>query len=361
VAGILVLKDIKRQTPIHSGASCPWSPWQIVILSWMTVDFALAYGFVMWYSGYPPCAVFWIHAALLAIFVVLVLWLELSEPRATELEITPQNAKTKTTPFTYCKQCKMHIDGHNRKHCWQCKTCTTGHDHHCPYLNICVSEYNYTPWLTSLWVFVTVLLFQLAQSVPLLVNLKDHHSSEYETADEEIGIGVAWVLCYIAVLGQLALLFFFADLGTMHLRFTILQQIENKKAEQEHRAPMFISTRKMFRLKYDDEEKKNLLEGAVRVWILMEQTREARGNCVQAFVDLWKFRKNAEEQPQEIHEIQRLHLWAMGVQDASEQAPGNASALHQLVRKKSTRIKNTNETMPRSILIRPGPPIASNV
>lgn len=62
------------------------------------------------------------------------------------------------------------------------------------------------------------------------------------------------------------------------------------------RAPMFISTRKMFRLKYDDEEKKNLLEGAVRVWILMAQTREARERThgVQAFVNLWKFRWNED-------------------------------------------------------------------
>jgi len=122
---------------------------------------------------------------------------------------------------------------------------------------------------------------------------------------------------------------------------------------------MFISTRKMFRFTYDDEEKKNLLEGAVRVWILMAQNKITReglagaptGGALQAFVDLWKFRYNAEMQAEEMDEMQRLHLWAMGVQDAGEDESGRTSALHRVVQHKSTKMKNKIETMPQSILI----------
>ena len=57
-------------------------------------------------------------------------------------------------------------------HCWRCKRCTDKIDHHCRYLNCCIAETNYEPFLRLVIVFAlysanaTVLLFSFCQRNP---------------------------------------------------------------------------------------------------------------------------------------------------------------------------------------------------
>jgi len=61
------------------------------------------------------------------------------------------------TQFLYCGYCRSNVNL-DSKHCWECGKCVENYDHHCPWLNTCIGDKNYSFFFVSVW----SLLFMLA-------------------------------------------------------------------------------------------------------------------------------------------------------------------------------------------------------
>jgi len=69
----------------------------------------------------------------------------------------------------YCEYCQLFYDGLRRKHCHVCHKCVLGYDHHCTFLNTCVSDYNYVSFVCATIAFLGVLLGQVAFGAYLFI------------------------------------------------------------------------------------------------------------------------------------------------------------------------------------------------
>lgn len=110
----------------------------------------LAYG-VVDASRMPPkpspdlaSTALWAWRALAVVWVPLLAWLLISDPRARP----PRAAKGCCgAEATRCRRGCIIAQGSRTKHCRKCNKCVDGFDHHCLWLNTCVGERNYRPWV----------------------------------------------------------------------------------------------------------------------------------------------------------------------------------------------------------------------
>lgn len=68
-----------------------------------------------------------------------------------------EKAKDELPRYFYCNLCDKSYVGQLRKHCTYCHKCTLGYDHHCKYLNQCISQDNYRVWF--IWVCALFVMF----------------------------------------------------------------------------------------------------------------------------------------------------------------------------------------------------------
>jgi len=320
--GIIFLSKRFQASVPRRGGACPWSNQQTILFALFLADLLLAYVFVQWYD-WENDVLHWIQVVLLGIVVVLIGWLECSDPRAEqygkeaaapsalslslmkkiqqqgagtageagtasesdtagEAETTSavheksseegkQNSESKKPTNKYldwCKTCSSHIVGQHRKHCYHCGTCSTGFDHHCSYLNICINERNYNCWLSMLCTLVVLLMFQIANTIVVAVSLADDDSGTHRRISDDLSLPFGWILLCLLFLIQIGLTFFCSDLTVMHLRFCVRQIRENGSASEQKRFPQFISTYKMLGRKFDEEELKNGMETVMFIWEL---------------------------------------------------------------------------------------------
>ena len=73
-------------------------------------------------------------------------------------QVIDENSRAKVQApgpdLRWCGHCVCYVTaGPRTKHCHECKKCVTGFDHHCVYLNTCISSSNYDHFFGDLLKF----------------------------------------------------------------------------------------------------------------------------------------------------------------------------------------------------------------
>merc|ERR1712153_276711 len=90
-----------------------------------------------------------------------------------DVNLNTLDAKTRSTLFAHTcpkcpRSCAFYAKTH-RYHCKSCNKCSTGFDHHCPFLNQCIGEENYNRYFALLISFVVFMLFTTVISIYVLL------------------------------------------------------------------------------------------------------------------------------------------------------------------------------------------------
>lgn len=123
----------------------------------------------------------------------------------------------------YCKYCDTYVPNHT-KHCRECNKCRFGFDHHCIYINNCVTVSNYTHFFYGILSLTTVAIISIVQAginINRLVVERDatlaRFSSFYKL--KETNFIVICVLIGITILINLGLLIPLGVLIGFHVYF----------------------------------------------------------------------------------------------------------------------------------------------
>ena len=119
------------------GVFCPWDFRQfLVVCVFIYIEFT--FWAFLWPSleGSTAWTVLVLHALLAAATVMLFFLMVSWDPQeGLVTESIPGNP-----PNKYCDQCDAWFPGVKRRHCSRCKRCVTGFDHHCWFVNTCISH-----------------------------------------------------------------------------------------------------------------------------------------------------------------------------------------------------------------------------
>ena len=119
------------------GITCPWDFRQfLVVVLFLYIE--LTYWGFIWPSMNHGTSVIGliIHSVVAGTTVVLFVRMVSSDPQeGLVAESIPGNP-----PNKYCGECNAWFPGVNRRHCSRCKRCVTGFDHHCWFVNTCISH-----------------------------------------------------------------------------------------------------------------------------------------------------------------------------------------------------------------------------
>jgi len=154
----------------------PWDQWQVLAMGWVI------YGaFVFWVVAMPALTttedekafLYWLHGILFGIVVVLWIYLSFANPSR---EATADNLG----PQYYCDKCATYWNGRRRKHCRHCHKCIVDYDHHCFFLNTCVSNWNYKPFFVILTTFNLVNIVEFSATIGALSGF---HAGDHEAVE----------------------------------------------------------------------------------------------------------------------------------------------------------------------------------
>jgi len=93
-------------------------------------------------DNHDPVILSCVPVYALAELTALVCWIIISTMNPFE-----EKLEGHVCDKAYCTHCKGSYKGVHRRHCWYCNRCTTGYDHHCFFLNICVCRANYKQFM----------------------------------------------------------------------------------------------------------------------------------------------------------------------------------------------------------------------
>lgn len=144
----------------------------------------------------------------------------------------------------YCEYCQLFYDGLRRKHCHVCHKCVLGYDHHCTFLNTCVSDYNYGSFLCATIAFLGVLLGQVAFGAYLFIECATDQEilQSFETAGTVVWFSMMCCMelaCSLGALFCIVLLAFHMVLwqtGVSTYQYLGHTYDNEKAAEQIHKA-----------------------------------------------------------------------------------------------------------------------------
>lgn len=129
---------------------------------------------------------------------------------------------------TYCKMdgCRCWYHRPYRKHCSMCNKCTTGFDHHCPFLNQCICDANYKLFFTILVLVNLVCLLAIGCGIWLITEAwrDPDHSAVAKEAKRIWGTAMFSLLAATMVLLALGHLPFVLPLLNYHIYLCRLQR-----------------------------------------------------------------------------------------------------------------------------------------
>eukprot|EP00302_Diacronema_sp_CCMP2436_P029914 CAMPEP_0179941038 /NCGR_PEP_ID=MMETSP0983-20121128/16703_1 /TAXON_ID=483367 /ORGANISM="non described non described, Strain CCMP 2436" /LENGTH=310 /DNA_ID=CAMNT_0021847913 /DNA_START=23 /DNA_END=955 /DNA_ORIENTATION=+ len=109
------------------------------------------------YALYVPCVHWvWFTAASALLCVAVLSWLFVALYNPVD-PYCRANAQTTDEGLKYCNHCACYTSKHARtRHCYDCRKCVQGFDHHCVYLQTCIGKNNYPVFftlITSVWLW----------------------------------------------------------------------------------------------------------------------------------------------------------------------------------------------------------------
>lgn len=152
------------------GCQCPWGFRQIISFCFVFLDFMIYTVFLtplMFLYEHRVCGIV-LFAIFLAAWVTLVatgictMLADTEDPLAKE-----ENDDEESPPYSrgdensFCCRVGKTTCNEASKHCWECRKCVGEYDHHCPWLNTCISGANYNSFficIVSLFIVLTMIL-----------------------------------------------------------------------------------------------------------------------------------------------------------------------------------------------------------
>jgi len=146
----------------HCGAEPPYNP---SFVSTLSVFFALA---PTYYALMVPCthwAWLFVPSVLLVVAIPAYLFVVISNPVDLHCRANTQEMGDN---LKWCNHCSCYTSKDVRtKHCYDCRKCVPGFDHHCTYLQTCIGQHNYPVFFTLL---TTTWLWALSMTICDVLN-----------------------------------------------------------------------------------------------------------------------------------------------------------------------------------------------
>merc|ERR1712070_18238 len=139
------------------GLTCPWDPQQLRITTMFCSSWSVFYLICapqLWDNGQWYQFSIGLHCCLAIGCVVYWLTVSLDEP------CVGASTNSSLPEASFCHECQTYYEGMLRKHCRICCKCVVGFDHHCTWLNTCISTNNYIRFITTLVTCTATLTLQ---------------------------------------------------------------------------------------------------------------------------------------------------------------------------------------------------------
>lgn len=220
------------------------------------------------------------------------------------------NTRTYTGGIRYCEKCKL-IKPDRCHHCSICRICVLKMDHHCPWINNCVSFSNYKFFVLFLGYLFILCLFTAITTFPFFMKLWLNNLNNGTAANEQLGQDIFRVTnndpsrhngpVPFGVRFQVLFLFFVSGMLTFGVMFLYFYHIHlllrNRTTLEAFRQPLMTygPDRNAFNLGFK-ENFKQLFGRSPLLWLLPVPTTEGNGLVYK----LRPFAANDEEARQEL-------------------------------------------------------------
>lgn len=138
------------------------------------------------------------------------------------LETHPYSIKLTREQSHFCKYCNAYVPN-NAKHCRQCNKCRVGFDHHCPFINNCVTTCNYNMFYYGILCFISSGLMSCCAIGIISKNYKSYKNIYIEKLSKYYSTNITktkfWVLYGFTLLIDLALTIPLGILIAYHIYF----------------------------------------------------------------------------------------------------------------------------------------------
>jgi len=158
----------------------------------------------------------------------MLVWITTTNPAATPSTVAL--APTKQVLNPYCGWCDAYYNCQRRRHCFRCGRCVEGFDHHCSYLNTCISDSTYKVFLAEIGTLFAIETSQLGIYTFAFAEFFGKDGSDLENFFEDtygggavplVWVGLSMCVALVAVCGLTYLIGFH-----LHLAFRGQSTIE---------------------------------------------------------------------------------------------------------------------------------------
>jgi len=184
------------------GIDCPWASDQTISVVLFGFSLSAFYGLLT--PALLPYSWFWalllvVQCALVALVAISWTLMVTSQPGATPSHVPIAPTKQVTNP--YCEYCDAWYTSKRRKHCFRCQRCVHGFDHHCSYLNTCVTDRTYRTFVMLIGSALLLEVLHLAAYIFGSADVQDSSGRTHNFAKEHLGqeVVLAWLIISIAV------------------------------------------------------------------------------------------------------------------------------------------------------------------
>jgi len=163
VVGACYLKRIPKADKPRRwlGITCPWDYRSLLsVVAFGLLE--LTFWAILWpsFDGSTAAVVLGLHVTLAAVTVMLWLIMITWDPRKALMISDTDPRSQALRAGKSCDKCDLLFAGKKRYHCPHCKYCISGFDHHCWFLNVCISHdsnyYGFLAILISDWLLVVL-------------------------------------------------------------------------------------------------------------------------------------------------------------------------------------------------------------
>lgn len=188
----------KCQISGHLPIACPWSTDQVLAIVGFILAVSAFYGVIVPALATKSgrwIAITFFHALLVCVTLGCWLWITSINPAATPSTVALAPTKQVLNPF--CGWCDAYYACQRRRHCFRCGRCVEGFDHHCSYLNTCISDSTYRVFLAEIGTLFAIQTCQLGMYTFVFAEFFGEDASGLRTFFEEhyggVGFPMVWV------------------------------------------------------------------------------------------------------------------------------------------------------------------------
>ena len=198
-----------------NGLQCPLDFKQVLI--WILLIFYCTFFYVFHIAPFENKEkIFWgiLYGLPLIFGVILFVFTTLTE------HILPP--PTSPDHRRFCKWCQEYVPA-EAKHCRACNKCRLGFDHHCPYVNNCITISNYQSFFYGLLFLISALLTAFANLIYIAIIYSNQKDKLFQRIQLylhlKMGKTAFWIIFSLSILLHLAMIIPLMILIIYHMYF----------------------------------------------------------------------------------------------------------------------------------------------